>query len=265
MIRESSVAGQFYAAKGEEIKVQIDTFNELLEKHLEDKSLLKTEVKMIVSPHAGFIYSGFTANIAHRILASYEAKRVVVIGPSHRVYISGASIALHDTYNTPFGALEMDKTYAQELQKKHQLIFQKDAHFEHSTETQMPFIKHYFNSVKVCEIVYGDISYEKLSEVISDVLDEEGNVVVISTDLSHFHTLNQARNLDRLCLEAMKEVDNEKMLYSGCEACGKVGVMAALEVAKERNFQVDVLDYRTSADVTKDEDSVVGYMSAIMR
>ena len=264
MIRKAAVSGQFYSHDAQEIQKQITHFNQLLDEHLEDKTILDKPTKMIIVPHAGYIYSGFTANIAHRIMATSKVKRVIVIGPSHRVYISGASIALHDNYETPYGVLGMDKAYAQKIKASHGLMFEEDAHYEHSTETQMPFIKHYLPQVQVCEIVYGDISYQKLSSVIETVLEDEDNVVVISTDLSHFYTLDKANRLDKRCLEAIKQADSQKLGENGCEACGKTGVMAALDVAKKHAFKVEVLDYRTSADVTGDRDSVVGYMSAII-
>jgi len=263
MIRETSVRGQFYPASCQEIDEMIEGFNTLLDEHVEDKVLFETQARMIIVPHAGYVYSGFTANVAHRILAASNAQRVLVIGPSHRIYVQGASIALHERYVSPCGDIEMDKSFAQELKTKHGLIFEEDAHFEHSTETQIPFIKHYLPNAKVAEIVYGDIDYERLSVVIKESLADPQSVVVISTDLSHFYSLDEANRLDNICLEAISELDNQKMQEGSCEACGKTGVMAALDAAKKLNLKVKLLDYRTSADVTKDRDSVVGYMSAL--
>lgn len=263
MIRETAVAGQFYSASCTEIQEQIRQFNTILDEHIKDKDILQKRPRMIISPHAGYIYSGFTANVAHRILANSKAKRVVVIGPSHRVYIEGASIALYDEYKTPCGKLVMDFEYANRLHHKYRLHFQESAHHEHSTETQVPFIRHYMPTVKVCEIVYGDVDFHLLSELIYEVLQDDENVVVISTDLSHFYALEKANILDSVCLEAIATLDNEKMQNGVCEACGKTGVMAAIEAAKRLSLSAELLDYRTSADVSHDKESVVGYLSAI--
>jgi AmmeMemoRadiSam system protein B len=264
MIRNTAVAGQFYSDKAHELEEQIAHFNTILDDNIKQKELFEQKARMIIVPHAGYIYSGFTANVAHRILAASKAKRVVVIGPSHRVYIDGASIALHDSYETPLGIVTMDSAYAQSLKQKHHLIFQKDAHAEHSTETQIPFIKYYLPDAKLCEIVYGDVSYETIAQVIDTILEDPLNVVVISTDLSHFYTLDEANSLDNSCLEAMEKLDVAMMQSGPCEACGKIGVLAALTVAKQKALSLTLLDYRTSADITQDTKSVVGYVSAMI-
>lgn len=264
MIRQTTVAGHFYPASCEAVEDHIQQFNQLLDQSVKDKALFNAQARMIIVPHAGYVYSGFTANVAHRILKASKAKRIVVIGPSHRVYIRGASISLHESYETPCGNLAMDVTWAKTLQKKWDLLFQEDAHFEHSTETQMPFINHYLPKAKVCEIVYGDVHYQKLATVIQSLLEDSDTVVVISTDLSHFYTQSKAKELDNICLEAMAELDTEKMQRGGCEACGKTGVMAAILVAEKLDLKTTLLDYRTSADVTSDKNSVVGYVSAII-
>ena len=264
MIRKTAVAGQFYPDSCQEVEYHIQRFNEILDKSKDGCEFLDLKARMIIVPHAGYIYSGFTANVAHRVLKASKAKRVVVIGPSHRVYVSGASISLHDRYQTPCGNVDMDVELAKTLQKKWGFIFQDDAHFEHSTETQMPFIKHYLPTAKVCEVVYGDIAYHTLSGMIQNILEDPQNVVVISTDLSHFYTLSEANKLDNICLEAIAELDNTKMQRGGCEACGKTGVMAAIDVANKLDLKTTLLDYRTSADVTQDKNSVVGYVSAVL-
>jgi AmmeMemoRadiSam system protein B len=158
----------------------------------------------------------------------------------------------------------MDAAYAKKLQEKFGLKFQEDAHAEHSTETQIPFIQHYLPQASICEIVYGDINYKILAELIFDVLQDTCNAVVISTDLSHFHSLKDANYLDNSCLEAIAALDSHQMIAGPCEACGKTGVLAALDAAQKMSLQVDLLDYRTSADATYDEKSVVGYMSAVI-
>ncbi len=264
MIRKAAVMGQFYTNRCEVLQQQIEEFNTIVDEHLEDKRVLTSKARMIIAPHAGYIYSGFTANIAHRVLANTQAQRVIVIGPSHRVYIEGASISLHDSFETPCGCCEMDRDYALKLQKEFGLLFLEDAHFEHSTETQIPMIHHYLPQAKVCEIVYGDIDFHRISALIDEVLTDPHNVVVISTDLSHFYSLKEANTLDNSCLKAMQHLDTDALLAGPCEACGKIGVLAALTVAQKRSMQLRLLDYRTSADRTKDESSVVGYVSAVI-
>ncbi len=263
MIRDAGNKGLFYPNSCKEIESMIDRFNKILDSAIKDKSILQYKPKAIISPHAGYIYSGFTANIAHRLLKNNNPKRVVVIGPSHHVYFEGVSVSLADEYETPCNTLEIDTQYSHLMAKKYNLLYIKEAHYkEHSTETQMPFIKHYLPNAKVVEYIYGKINYQTLIPLIEDALSQKDTAVVISTDLSHFYTLKEAKELDAICLTGVAKEDIS-ILQRGCEACGKIGVEAIIAVAKKMGLKSKVLDYRTSADTSGDSSRVVGYMSAI--
>lgn len=259
--RRSAVAGMFYPESCVEIKRYIAHFTQ----EMPSLSLDVTPRALIV-PHAGYIYSGYTANLAYHYAASKRAdiKRVVVIGPSHRVYVAGASIALYESYHTPCGEIDIDMAYAHDLEKKFAFLnFNPHAHEEHSTEVQMPFIRHYFKHAQVVEIVYGDIMHTELSELIDHVLQEEQTLVVISTDLSHFYTEEEANRLDNHCIQAIAHRDLQALSH-GCEACGLTGVKALVQSALYHNFQAYFLDYRTSFARTKDASRVVGYASFVL-
>ncbi|QKF66346.1 AmmeMemoRadiSam system protein B [Arcobacter venerupis] len=257
-IRKAVVSGSFYPDKKEEILKYINHFNSV---KTNDETF--ENIKAIIVPHAGYIYSGFTANLAYKLLNKEDIKRVIVIGPSHRAYLKGASVALYDEYETPLGNLKIDKEFSQNLIDKYDFLeFNEECEFEHSTETQAPFIKHYFENIQLVEIVYGEIDYEDLSKVIDEVLEDELNFVVISTDLSHFYTLEEANKKDNICLNAINKKDLEMFNY--CEACGKTGVKAIINWAIKNNYETKVLNYCTSADVTKDKNRVVGYTSALI-
>jgi len=257
-VRETAVAGEFYPASANECEAIFSYYNELLEKHM-DKTLLKSKSKAVIVPHAGYIYSGFTANIAYRILANSGLKRIVVIGPSHRVYLLGSSVGDFDLFETPFGNLKYDSAFAKELMQKFNLKFFPDAHFEHSTEVQMPFIKKYMDA-EVVEVVYGDENPTNLVPVIEYALKRDSTGVVISTDLSHFYDINRAKQLDSICIDAVVKLDPDE-LHKGCEACGKIGMQAMIMAASNLGLKPLLLDYRTSADVSGDSLQVVGYLS----
>jgi len=258
--RHMSVAGTFYPAQCTEINRYIDTFNEALEV----KAGLDFTPKAIISPHAGYVYSGFTANAAYALIDTAKIKRVLVIGPSHRVYLRGASVALYKKYVSPCGDLRVDQDYSQDLIDRYEyLYFEPSAHMEHSTETQVPFIQHYFGAVSIVEIVYGDINYKSFVPIIEDALRDEETFVVISTDLSHFYSLEEANRLDSVCLKAVEQMDLDG-LESGCEACGMIGVKAVIKAAKSEGMQSKLIDYRTSYDASSDANSVVGYMSVLL-
>ncbi len=261
--RTLAVAGQFYPNGKEELIKQISHFNKILESTNFNVDL-DFIPRAIISPHAGYVYSGFTANIAFRTIENkINPKRIVVIGPSHKFGFKGASVSLYDEYQSPLGNLEIDLEYAQYLERKYDLLhFDDKVHQEHSTETQVPFIKYYFPNTKVVEIVYSDCSYQNISEIIDEILKDEDNFVVISTDLSHFYNLDEAKTLDNICLNAINNLDINKF-NQGCEACGITGVKAIVEYAKSEDMRVQFLDYRTSADASGDKTRVVGYSSFV--
>lgn len=261
MLRKAVHSGMFYPNSKDEIEEMIKKWNEIIDTHLKDKSILELSPKAIISPHAGYIYSGFTANFAYRV--AKQKKRAIVIGPSHRIYLNHISASKYDTYETPLGNLEIDSEYLKILEDKFELIgFTPEAHAEHSTETQMPFLKHYLPDIKVIEFVYGGIEYGDLSKILDFILNDNDNLIIISTDLSHFYNLEEAKALDNICLNGVENLAIDR-LNSGCEACGKVGVNAIVDVAKKRDLKPMLLDYRTSADASGDNSRVVGYMSSI--
>ena len=259
--RETAVAGQFYSSKSSEIKATLKQYNQELDRYFETHPEVKElQPKAVIVPHAGYVYSGYTANMALRLLTHSDIKNIVVIGPSHRVYLKGTSIAMYDNFATPLGSLVMDKNFTEKLKEKFALTFVPEAHHEHSTEVQMPLIKNYAPEVSVVELVYGDEKPQNLEKIINYLLKEPQTTVVISTDLSHFYDLNKANKLDAICMDAVLKLD-VNTLHQGCEACGKIGVEAMLIAAKSMGLDAKLLDYRTSAEASGDHTSVVGYMS----
>lgn len=264
LIRKAGNMGKFYPANPKEIEIMIDSWNKIIDKNIDDPKVLKIKPKSIIAPHAGYIYSGFTANFAHRLVPNAKPKRVIVIGPSHHVYLRGISAGYFDAYETPFGNLKGDPEYLKQLSEYFEFTFAEEAHYvEHSTETQFPFIKYYEPDVKVIELIYGITEYLEVADLIEYLLRDPENVVVISTDLSHYYNQKVANELDKNCVVGVA-YKNLEIIQEKCEACGKIGLEAIIKVAKDLYLETKVLDYRTSADVTGDTSSVVGYMSAVV-
>ena len=258
-VRVARNAGSFYPKSKREIEYLIDIFNKGLDK---ENSFLYLEAKSIISPHAGYIYSGFWANFAHRVLANRKPRRVVVIGPSHHVYFKGVSASFFEQYQTPIKNLKIDLDYLGVMRKEFNLQFVQNAHnLEHSTETQMPFIAHYQPDVKVIELIYGDVDYKELAKIVTWLLEDSLTSVVISSDLSHFHSQERANLLDGICIDGVVKLDND-IIDLGCEACGIKGIKAIIDASNTLNLESKILDYRTSADAINDTSSVVGYLSA---
>ncbi len=257
MKREMSVVGSFYPNSDQEIKRYIKHFESICDK--KDSEI--PESKAVIVPHAGYVFSGYSANFSYKSLKKSGKKKFVVIGPSHRVSVDGVSLCDFEAYKTPFGDIKTDNKMLKKLKEEFSLECNTQAHHEHSTEVQFPFLKHYIDGVEIIELVYGSAVPKLVSEIIDFVYSDDEWGVVISTDLSHFYSLDDANTLDNICIDAVAELDTQK-LQSGCEACGILGVEAMIMSAKKLSLKPKILDYRTSADASGDESSVVGYLSA---
>jgi len=256
MTRHSSFAGSFYPNDPNAIKSIFTGFKK------SQSSISSEKIKAVIVPHAGYIYSGYTANSVYANLDVANYSRIAIIGPSHRIYFKGTSISLHTKFDTPFGELGIDTSYAKYLLSKFDLGFAQEVHAEHSTEVQVPFIMHYLPSLPIIEMIYSNEESSRLVPVIEQLISSD-TLVVISTDLSHFKNLKEANRLDSICLDAITDLDVNK-LHSGCEACGFIGVEAMIQAAKNLNLKASISDYSTSADETHDESSVVGYAGAFI-
>jgi len=257
MKREMSVAGSFYPNNSGEIIGYFENFTKVYEQ-TNNKTI---NSKVVIVPHAGYVYSGYSANIAYKSLQKANLKNIVVIGPSHHYLFDGISLYDFDSYDTPFGEIQNAKNLSKKLHENFELESLEQAHAEHSTETQFPFIKYYLKDVNIVELVYSRINYSSISKIIDFVLNEEDCGIIISTDLSHFYSLDKANRLDSICIDAIKKLDIN-LLNTGCEACGKTGLEAVIQSAKNNNLTPHILDYKTSADASNDEYRVVGYVSA---
>ena len=258
-----AVVKEWYGGTCAAVENFIAHFNKILDENVDKEKaaeIFTLKPKALIVPHAGWVYSGFTANLAYRIASNTKPKRVVVIGPSHRFPIRGISVTLEDSYETPCGLLPIDVEFSKELIEKFDVSNLEEVHQEHSTEVQMPFIYHYFGEIPVVELIYGDYDPVKLKDIIEYAL-AKNSLVVISSDLSHYYDLKTANALDYNCLEAVQNLDLNAL--EKCEACGKIGIAGMILASKEMNLTPLIVDYRTSADVSGDTSNVVGYMSAI--
>jgi len=262
-IRKTAVKGLFYPKECSKVKAAFKQYNRRFNDITIPREIQKIVPRAVIVPHAGYIYSGFTANFAYRFLKQSKAKRIIVIGPSHHHYFQGISGSYYEMYETPCGNLEIDSAYLFALAKQFNIGFEPKAHEkEHSTEVQMPFIKHYFPKSKIIELIYGNTTAKNLASLITALLQNKDNVVVISSDLSHFHSLEEAKILDENCLRGVAKLDLDE-LANGCKACGLTGIQAMILTARKLKLSSKLLDYRTSADISSDSSSVVGYMSAM--
>ncbi len=268
-VREAVVAGMFYPADKKALMRQVV---ELFERAKPKK--IRGNIKALISPHAGYIYSGLTAAYAYKLLENKKFDSVVIISPSHREYFEGVSIFPGSYYRTPLGDVPMDLELCKLIVDNEPAIkLSQQGHIEeHALEVQLPFLQIILENFKLVPIVIGhqikDYSY-KIGEVLGKVLKNRNALVVASTDLSHYHPYEIANQLDKIAIDAIANFDYEKLLNEleeqHTEACGGGPAAAAMIAAKNLGAnKVEILHSCNSGDVTGDKDAVVGYMSAVI-
>ncbi len=267
-VRPAQVAGYFYPADPVKLSKDIST---LMERNKPKQNFNK--IFGIVSPHAGYIYSGGTASHAYNLLKGKNYKRVVVISPSHSEYFPGACVFEGDAYETPLGLLEVDKEFAQKLMLNSTIIFSGyEGHKrEHALEVQLPFLQSVLKDFKIVPVVMGDqtkIIVDELAVKLAEAADEE-TLIVASSDMSHFYSKYEAGRLDSIVEKRINNFDFDNLQkdldLKNCEACGGGPIVALLKAASIKNIEHSTVLHRSdSGDVTGDKDGVVGYLSAVV-
>jgi AmmeMemoRadiSam system protein B len=267
IVRPPAVAGMFYDESPEDLRKSITGFLERVKiPKLNDK------VKAVVSPHAGYIYSGFTAAHAYKLIAGNKYDCVIVVGPSHREYFDGISIYPGEAYETPLGTIPIHKEIRAELlNEKKAIVASKAGHgAEHSIEVQLPFLQNVLGEFSLLPIIMGDQRSELcsvLAETLAQVVNDRNILLVASSDLSHFHPYNEAVKLDSYVIEELKNYDSAKFVddleANKFEACGGGPIAAVMETAHFMGAKkAEILHYCNSGDITGDKRSVVGYLAA---
>lgn len=267
-IRHQQVAGYFYPAEKDKLQKDIAL---MLQAAKQEKSFNK--IFGIVSPHAGYIYSGKTAAYAYNLLKDKKYKTVIVISPSHAEYFPGISIYDGDAYETPLGIVEIDQDMAKKLVEKSKTIFRgiQGHRKEHALEVQIPFLQSVLKDFKIVPIIMGDqskIFVDELAQKISEVVDDY-TLIVASSDMSHFYSSEEANRLDSVVEKRINEFDFERLLKDldnhECEACGGGPISVMMKTASLKNiYKSAVLNRSDSGDVTGDKNEVVGYLSAVV-
>ncbi len=259
--RVASNAGLYYPASRNELMKLFALFNFSLDNAEDVQSRLDLIPNAIIAPHGEFYLSGFSANIAHRVLAKRTVKRVVVIGPTQLKDFRGISGGFFDRYQTPFGDLKIDRSYLNVISANFDITFEERLHqTEHSTETQMPFLAHYQPNTEVIELIYKDCDQATLKNLIKWLLEDSLTSVVICSNLSNSNSEELVNNLDTIAISAIANRDST--LLQECEADGLHGIEALIDSAHTLNLQPHILDYRTTADTIKDHAEITGFTSA---
>ncbi len=243
-VRRSAVAGAFYP-EGEALGRMVDGFLKKVPEVSVDG-----ELKALIVPHAGYIYSGQVAAYAYALLKGCRKKKFVILGPSHYVYFNDVVSDSNEFWETPLGRVGVAESGFPKLGEAHA--------GEHSVEVQLPFLQRVAGDFEILPLVAGDADPEEISEKILGILDDD-SMLIISSDLSHYHDYSTAVRLDRKAIGCIEKIDYSA--FAGEEACGKIPVMAVLHIAKRLGWKCKLLNYANSGDVSGDRESVVGYAS----
>ncbi len=269
-VRNPVLAGTWYPGNPEVLR---QTITDYLSKA--NPPVPEGKVMAMIVPHAGYIYSGQVAAYSYKLLQRTAPKVVFLIGPSHRVGFKGLSVSQYSGYKTPLGVAPVDQDLSKKLlsiNPQMKWVPQAD-HQEHSLEIQVPFLQTVLKDFHIVPIIMGEQDLETcalLAKSLIQVLpDREDAVILASTDLSHFHTDQQARALDGEFIKHVRDFAPEalaKAVASGsCEACGAGPTIAAMLAARELGANRSLtLNYANSGDVTGDRRQVVGYLSAAL-
>lgn len=268
-IREPAVSGLFYPDRPERLTRELQTY---LEKAKREQ--IDGEIIGLVSPHAGYLYSGQVAAYAYKQIEGKSFDSVVIVAPSHRMDFKGASLYDRGGYRTPLGVVPVDVELSKKMMEKWNGIrYLPEAHRqEHSLEVQIPFLQVVLKSFKLVPIVmepyWRQETCQHLAKAIAETIKGKRVLILASTDLSHFHPYEKAVQLDRIVLNHLERFDAEGLardLKEGrCEACGGGPVIAVMLASKILGANRSrVLKYLNSGDVTGDRSRVVGYAAAV--
>lgn len=250
-VRAPAVAGLFYPAESLALSKTIDGLLERAPAHH------IARLKGLVCPHAGYPYSGPTAAIAYKTLAGRDVQTVVILGPSHYAWFEGASVPNTDAYRTPLGTVSIS-VKAQQLAKTSPFVLEPQCPvqrppwwtrsskpappagedtpdtWEHSVEVQVPFLQKVLKNFTILPVVFGNVDPEKAAKSLAGMINGK-TIVVASSDLSHYHPYDEAKELDTRCVKAVCDLNIDEMKNQ--EACGKLPILTLMYLAREKGLE----------------------------
>ncbi|HEY1406010.1 MAG TPA: AmmeMemoRadiSam system protein B [Spirochaetota bacterium] len=265
--RTMSYAGSFYPAESDQLQ-------SMIKKYINDVSAPfgDEEIVSLVVPHAGYIYSGPVAAHAYAAVIGKGFDVAVVLAPSHRARFNGYSLITEGSYETPLGSVEIDRLIGEHLDGKPHMGFLKEIDFqEHSLEVQVPFLQYALKTFTLVPMIIGTTDYDACAAIAGEIKealgqDERKILIVISTDLSHYHSYTSAQSIDGRFIDALSAFDELKLLDAlngDCEACGEGPLLTGMLLSRMLGAKkTRIIKYANSGDTAGDKSQVVGYVAA---
>lgn len=250
--RPPAVAGMFYPGEAETLARDIRTM-------LASGGSVAYLPKALIVPHAGYIYSGPIAAAAYAALKEIapRIRRVVLLGPTHRVAVRGLALPGVDAFSTPLGDIPVDAEAIRRIEQLPQVTVNARAHAqEHSLEVQLPFLQSVLGDFRLLPLAVGMASAEEVAEVLELLWGGEETLIVISSDLSHYLPYDTARRVDSATTQSILKMETE---ITHDHACGATPINGLLLAAQRHHLTPHLLDLRNSGDTAGPRDGVVGY------
>ncbi len=258
LVRSPAVASLFYPGNPLELQQNV---RELLDEASQDVNLPDDRIlRALIVPHAGYIYSGSTTAKAYHLLKNYrdEFRRIILLGPAHRVWIKGIAFPGVEAFETPLGRIPLAFKQIQELLRFPEVQLRDDAHLEeHCLEVQLPFLQELLEDFDLIPGVVCETSAETFPEILEMLLQDSNSLLLLSTDLSHFLSYSEAQEMDSNTARAIESFKEEKILPD--QACGAHPLRGLLHFARNRNWNIHKLGLCNSGDTAGSKDRVVGY------
>jgi len=258
-VRAPAVAGQFYPDVPDLLRASVRGYLR------EAKHDPAASPKALIAPHAGYVYSGPIAGSAYARIEPLRDRieRVVLLGPAHRVFVRGLAAPEADSFETPLGSVPIDQDAIARILELPQVGVSSDAHaFEHSLEVQLPFLQEVLGQFSLVPLVVGDATAEQVAEVLEQLWGGEETLIVVSSDLSHYHDYTTASRMDAATSRAIEALRPDAIEEEG--ACGRIPVQGLLLVAREHHLRAEAIDIRNSGDTAGPRDRVVGYGAYVL-
>jgi hypothetical protein len=253
-VRPPAVAGLFYPDDERELR---DAVSAYLGQY--DRAIASAPPKALIVPHAGYIYSGGIAAAAYATVACLRRaiRRIVLIGPSHRVYLHAMAVPAASAFATPLGRVAIDRELKAALLQRGDVVEADAPHAqEHCLEVQLPFLQMLFDDFTLLPLVLGSIAPEHVAAALAEVWGDAATLILVSSDLSHYHHYEQARQIDAA---TSASILRREATLVGEQACGSVGINGLLHLAGQRGFAVAEIARCNSGDTAGDRSRVVGY------
>jgi MEMO1 family protein len=251
-IRRPAVAGSWYSDDSAVLSDEID-------RYLAKTKSENLNVKAVIVPHAGYMFSGQTAANSFKQI-SPGTKKVIILGTAHRYPLKGACVIDYNYYDSPLGKVKLSADVKSFLKEKDVVSIPSADREEHSIEIEIPFLQRVLKDFEILPVIVGSIDHTEFSRLLEKYTDDE-TAIVCSVDLSHFHNYKRAVELDNYSINSILKLKTGNI--HSAEIDSPYAVMALIELAKRKKWKTKLLDYKNSGDIIKDRSSVVGYASIV--